>query len=148
MRIIKTHPMPYQSGFTLIDMMFVVAIIGILAAIATMSYQAQTRKTQVVTIYQESSHFQTPYQTLIYEGAGVTDFSPNGLNMPTQTKYCQFSITAPNTTGSAPNAIQCQIQNLDYLSNQTLSFDRAADGSWTCRASLGISRAYLPQACR
>ena len=78
----------------------------------------------------------------------MTEFSPKGLNIPAQTQYCHFSVTAPSTTGLAPNAIQCQIQNLNYLSNQTLSLNRAADGSWKCRASVGIARAYLPPACQ
>jgi len=72
-------------------MMIVVAIVSILVAIATVSYQTQVRQTQVIIIYQEINYFRLPYQTLINEGAGVTDFSPSGLNMPAQTKYCQFS---------------------------------------------------------
>jgi type IV pilus assembly protein PilA len=89
-----------------------------------------------------------PYQILMNEGAGPTGFSPNGLNMTTQTKYCQFSVTAPNIDAATPNAVVCEIQNLDYLTNQTLSLDRSADGSWHCRASTDINRAYLPEACR
>lgn len=137
-----------QSGFTLIEIMIVVAIIGILSAIATVSYQTQVRKTQVMTIYKEINHFRLPYQILMNDGAGVTGFSPSGLNMPAQTQYCQFTVTVPNANAATPNAVSCQIQNLSYLSNQTLSLDRAADGSWRCRASIGIARPYLPQACR
>lgn len=136
-----------QSGFTLIELMIAVAIIGILAAIGVVSYQTQVRQTQVMTLYQDINQFRLPYQILINEGAGVTDFSPSGLNIPAQTQYCQFSVTAPNVNAATPNAVQCQIQNLSYLSNQTLSLDRAADSSWRCRASAGIAKAYLPQAC-
>ena len=129
-------------------MMIVVAIIGILTAISIVSYQVQVRKTDFITIYQTLNEFRMPYQILINEEEGVASFSSTGLNMPAQTKYCQFSVTPPNANAATPNAVQCQIQNLSYLSNQTLSLDRAADGSWTCRASTGIAHAYLPQACR
>lgn len=137
-----------QSGFTLIEIMVVVTIIAILAAISMASYQTHVRKTQVMTIYQEINSFRTPYQMLMNEGSGVTDFSPAGLNLEGSSKYCQFNVIPPNIDTATPNAVTCQIQNLSYLSNQTLSLDRAADGSWSCRASVGIATAYLPQACR
>lgn len=138
----------FQSGFTLIEVIIAVAVIGILSTLAMSSYQIQVRKSQFTAIHQEINYFKVPYQILIDEGGGVTDFSPNGLNIPAQTKYCQFSVIAPNTNGATANAIVCQIQNLSYLESQSISLDLAADRSWTCRASLGIARAYLPQACR
>jgi len=137
-----------QAGFTLIEMMIVVALIGILTAIATVNYQNQVRKTQIMTIYQTMNQFRLPYQILINDGEGVTGFSPNGLNMPTQTKYCQFSVIAPSANTATHNVIRCQIQNLSYLSNQTISLDRNTDGNWSCRASAGISKSYLPQDCK
>jgi len=137
-----------QLGFTLIEVMIVVAIISILAAIATVSYQNQVRKTHITTIYQTINQFRLPYQMLINDGAGVTSFSPTGLNMPTQNQYCQFSVTAPSANTATTNAVQCNIQNLSYLTNQTLTLDRSADGDWSCRASSGISRNYLPPACQ
>lgn len=148
MSLIQKPPLSSQLGFTLIEIMLVIAIIRILSAITIGNYQVQVRQTHFTMLCQEMNHFRLPYQILMHEGAGMTDFSPNGLNMPTQTKYCQFSVIAPKSLDSVPNAIQCQIQNLSYLSNQTLRLDRAADGNWTCRASSGIARAYLPQACQ
>ena len=137
-----------QSGFTLIEIIIVVAIIGVLAAIATISYQDQVRKTQIIVIYQTLNEFRMPYQILLNDGEGVTDFSPSGLNMPIKTQYCQFGVTPPNTSGITHNAVHCEIQNLSYLKNQYLSLDREEDGSWSCRASIGIAKIYLPEACQ
>ena len=148
MRInLNRHPVT-QSGFTLIELMVVIAIVGILAAIATISYHTQIRQSHLTTIYQELNHFRQPYQILISEGAGVTDFSPNGLNLPEQTKYCQFEVTEPNVNGITADAVKCTIQNLSYIQGQSLSLERAADGSWQCRSSMGIPKSYLPKACQ
>ena len=80
--------------------------------------------------------------------SAVTVFSLDNLSMPTQTKYCQFSVNAPDNNGQATNALHCRVQNLNYLTSQYISLDRSVDGKWQCRASAGIPRAYLPQACR
>lgn len=137
-----------ESGFTLIELMVTITIIGILAAIATVSFQVNIRRTDLVIVYQELNHFRLPYEILIDEGESVVDFTVSGLNMPTDSDYCQFSVTAPTTNGIAQNAITCQIKKLSYLSNQSLILDRAADGTWQCRASTGILKAYLPPACK
>ena len=148
MLLISNHSRSSQSGFTLIEIMIVIAIVAVLTAIATASYQTYIRKTQITMIYQEINNFRMPYQILVNEGAGVRSFDPDGLNMSSQTQYCQFSVIAPNVDLTTPNAIKCQIQNISYLDNQTLALDRATNGSWSCRASEGIPVAYLPVACR
>lgn len=137
-----------QSGFTLIELMIVVAIMGILAAIGLVSYQTQIKKMQLMTIYQDINYLRLPYQILMDEDTGVRDFSPSGLNIPEQTKYCQITVTTPNANGAAPNAVTCTIHDLPYAQGENISLDRAADGSWQCHASAGIKPAYLPEACR
>jgi len=148
MRTYVKHDIPSQSGFTLIELIIVIAIIGILASIAVVSYQIQVRQAQLTMIHQELNHFRLPYQILLYEGAGVTEFSPSGLNMPAQTKYCQFSVAEPNKNAITFRAVTCQIQNLSYLSNETMSLDLTVDGKWYCTTSAGISKSYLPRACQ
>jgi len=137
-----------QSGFTLLELIIVIAIIGILAAIATVSYQTQIRQSQLISIYHEMNQFRLPYQILIDQGAGVTGYSPRGMNLLVQTNYCQFNIKQPNTGAKTEDAVTCQIQNLNYVQDETLSLDRNADGTWQCRASAGISSRYLPNGCK
>lgn len=148
MRLNLNRNLASQTGYTLIELMIVIAIVGILAAIATVSYQTQIRQTQLMTIYQEINQFRMPYQILVNEGEGITGFSPNGLNISDQTKHCRFEVTEPVVNGMTVDAVKCTIQNLSYIQDQSLSLDRAANGSWQCRPSIGIPKSYLPRACQ
>lgn len=94
-----------QSGYTLIELMMAVAIIGILATIAIVSYQGYVKKTQMSAIYQTINAFRLPYQTLMNDGAGVADFTPSGLNLASQSVYCQLSVAAPNINSDTINAV-------------------------------------------
>lgn len=136
-----------QSGYTLIELMIAVAIIGILATIATTGYYFQIRKTQLITIYQELNNFRMPYQMLIDESATSASFSVTGLNMSAHSKYCRFSVLPPIGDGHAPSAITCHIQNLNYLQNELITLSVTADRKWQCMASDGIPKMYLPSAC-
>lgn len=137
-----------QAGFTLVELIIVIAIIGILSAVATVSYQTHVRKTNVMNVYKELNHHRLTYEVGIAEGQELSQFNLNGLNIPMQTKHCLYSVNSFVKGSVTHNAIRCQIRSLSYLSNQTLNLDRAIDGTWSCRASSGISRAYLPLECR
>ena len=145
---VSTSTPSSQSGFTLIELMIVIAIVGILTAIAVVSYQIHIRRTDVAIIYQELNHFRLPYEVFVDEGEDMVDFTVSGLNMPANSKHCQYDVIAPKQIGLTENAISCAINNVSYLRNEIISLDRAVDGIWSCRASSGISRAYLPLECR
>ncbi|WP_143274064.1 pilin, partial [Bradyrhizobium canariense] len=60
-----------QKGFTLIELMIVVAIIGILAAIAIPQYQSYVAKSQVNRVIGELSALRTAAETCLNEGRTV-----------------------------------------------------------------------------
>src|SRR6185369_10845324 len=65
-----------QAGFTLIELMIVVAIIGILAAVALPAYQQYTKKAKVSEVILAASACRTTITEVIQSGSQTT-MTPN-----------------------------------------------------------------------
>lgn len=76
-----------QTGFTLIELMIVIAIIGILAAIAVPQYQTYTNKAKFSEVVSATGPFKTGYELC------VTD---NGYTSSTVSTYCDSATTTTN----------------------------------------------------
>jgi len=71
-----------QKGFTLIELMIVVAIIGILAAVAIPAYSDYTKKAKATELVQGSSALKTAVESCVQEIATLTGCTAGSYGIP------------------------------------------------------------------
>lgn len=132
-----------QKGFTLIELMIVVAIIGILAAIAIPAYQDYIARSQVAAGLAEISPGKTQYEVLINEGN--TSFNnASDIGLATSSRCPTMTITA---SGSGSGAIACTLAGTPAINTKTITLSRSSVGGWTCNVGAGMAAKYAPKGC-
>lgn len=140
-----------EHGFTLIELMIVVAIIGILAAVAIPMYQNYMAKSQITSAVAELNGAKPQYE-LIVSGAsasGMAGFTvPNMFFAGSQSNICVYAVNAPDASNVANQALVCELQNVaTVLVGQFVYLNRDANGAWRCSTSAGVANKYKPSGC-
>lgn len=133
-----------QKGFTLIELMIVVAIIGILAAVALPAYQDYTIRAKVSELVLAASGFKTTIAEKAQSDGALTSAGV-GLTVTAGGKVTSGSVTDGGViTVSGTNA------SVGTAVTITLTPSISASGSivWVCATGSSATYKYVPAECR
>jgi type IV pilus assembly protein PilA len=133
--------MKKQQGFTLIELMIVVAIIAILAAIALPAYQNYVAKSQATAGLAEITPGKTGFEVAVNEATTIASAADIGLATSAETRCSAITVVA-GATGS----IACTLRGNPSVNGSTVTWTRAAAGTWACTTSVADAK-HRPGGC-
>lgn len=139
-----------QKGFTLIELMIVVAIIGILAAVAIPAYQDYTVKAKVQEGVSMASPAMTALGLACSEGTLAATTTNDTLGLQPATSYTGAyisSITAAgqSTTQGTVAILYNAVIADDAVKNQTLTYTGTCSATGMKWSATGLGTKFTPK---
>lgn len=133
-----------QQGFTLIELMIVVAIIAILAAIAIPQYQNYIARSQMSRAVGEAGALKTAVEDCMANNADLATECPNAQGDTIDTAFAAFVPFVDGGDGSGEMTYTLSENASPKVRGAVITWSRDAEGVWTCDAG---GNEFAPKSC-
>jgi type IV pilus assembly protein PilA len=150
-----------QGGFTLIELMIVVAIIGILAAVALPAFQGYSRRAKMAEVVLAASGCRTPI-TEVYQGSGQSTVAANSWGCESTEASSRY-VASVTTDTNGKVTVKVRAIGPEVDGKVVTLTPASADGTpltyspntavrrWICGSAAHgttVEAKYLPGTCR